>query len=81
MSQADGRFSTVIRVDLRQRFFADDKKGSLINELLEAHYRKGGFSEAPEPKVGRDPVAFDKLKEKLDVREAPIVYKKGGWGA
>ena len=42
MSKDDGRFSTVIRVDLREQFFSENKPGRLVNDLLEAHY--GGSS-------------------------------------
>lgn len=37
MSEQDGRFSTVIRKDLRKLFWRDSK-GELVNELLTKHY-------------------------------------------
>lgn len=40
MSIDNGRFSTVIRADLREWFFALDNKGELVNDLLEAHLQK-----------------------------------------
>lgn len=38
MTKTDGRFSTVIRVSVRDKFFNEKKKGELINDLLEKHY-------------------------------------------
>ena len=36
----EGRFSTVIRVGLRERFAKEPDKGTLVNDLLEKHYKE-----------------------------------------
>lgn len=39
MTELDGRFSTVIRKSVRTKFFLELKKGQLVNDLLEKHYK------------------------------------------
>lgn len=38
MSIEDGRWSGVVRVGLREKFFNEEKPGTLVNDLLEKHY-------------------------------------------
>lgn len=70
MSKEDGRFSTVIRSELREQFFKEVNKGTIINDLLEKHY--GGAPPAvkthePQPK---------QESEKWDIRPMSELVKE-----
>ena len=72
MSKDDGRFSTVIRVDLREGFFDEKKPGRLVNDLLEEHYGK------PIKKIEPNDGALSKPVEDTTFARPKVVWCRHG---
>jgi hypothetical protein len=73
-----GHSNVYIRKDNESKWAAIPDKSNWVNERLEKDVDSA--VKGPEFRK-RDPKAFKELKKSLDTRDAPITYKKGGWGA